>query len=198
MLVVGLTGGIGSGKSTATGIFARHGIAITDTDVIAHALTTPGNPVLKEIAEQLGYEYLTPDGELDRAALRRKVFSEPLAKKTLENILHPAIRQAVADELGRFVESPYRIVVVPLLFETGAYSELIDRSLVIDCPESMQILRAMSRSGQTETEVRTVISAQLPRMERLAQADDVIVNDGDLKKLEDQVTEIHKKYIRLA
>jgi dephospho-CoA kinase len=198
MLVVGLTGGIGSGKSTVASLFAQHGIAITDTDAIAHALTAPGQPALKAIALAFGEECLTSEGALDRAALRHRVFADPAAKKTLESILHPLIRQAVTAELEQPVKAPYRIVVIPLLFETGAYRDIVDRSLLVDCPEAMQIERAMSRGFLTEAEVRAVMSAQLQRKERLARADDVIINDGDLKKLADQIAAIHKKYIRLA
>lgn len=198
MLVVGLTGGIGSGKSTAADLFARNGVAITDTDIIAHALTAPGQPVLKTIAEALGREFLTTEGTLDRNALRHRVFADPVARETLEKVLHPLIRQAVNDELQQAVTAPYRMIVVPLLFETGAYSGMIDRSLVVDCPEPLQIQRTMSRGKLTETEIRAMMSAQFPRKNRLACADDIIVNDGDLNNLLDQVNEIHKKYIRLA
>lgn len=198
MLVVGLTGGIGSGKSTAAGLFIQHGVAITDTDLIAHTLTAPGQPALKTIAETIGPEYLTSEGTLDRSALRRRVFTDPVARKALESILHPLIRQAAIAELQQPVEAPYRIIVVPLLFETEAYRDIVNRTLAVDCPEAMQIEHAMSRGMLTETEVLEVMSAQLPRMERLALADDVIVNDGDLEKLADQIAAIHNKYIRLA
>jgi len=198
MLVVGLTGGVGSGKSTAAELFARHGAAITDTDSIAHALTLPGQPALDAIRKALGGEYLTPAGELDRARLRRKVFSDASARKALENLLHPLIRQAVASELSRHTASPYCIIVVPLLFETGAYGDLIDRALLVDCPESLQVERVMSRGILTKTEVLAIMSAQSARQERLTLADDIIVNDGDLQKLADQVEVFHKKYLRLA
>lgn len=198
MLVVGLTGGIGSGKSTAAELFAKLGAAVTDTDVIAHALTAPGQPLLKVIAKEFGMQFLTPDGALDRAALRRLVFNDAATKKTLENILHPLIRQTVTAELAHPTTSPYRIVVVPLLFETGGYADLVQRTLVVDCPEVLQIQRTMARSALTEIEVRAVMAEQMPRELRLGHADDVIVNDASLENLAKQVGEMHKKYIRLA
>jgi dephospho-CoA kinase len=198
MLVVGLTGGIGSGKSTAAGLFAELGAAVTDTDIIARMLTEPDHPLVEVIASAFGTQYLTPDGALDRAALRRLVFNDAAAKQTLENILHPPIREAVAAELEQPTSAPYRIVVVPLLYETGAYADLVQRTLVVDCPEQLQIQRTMARSALTETEVRAMMAQQLPRALRLARADDVIVNDSDLENLAAQVREMHKKYIRLA
>jgi dephospho-CoA kinase len=198
MLVVGLTGGIGSGKSTATRLFAHLGVAITDTDAIAHLLTAPGQPALKSISSAFGAQCLTVDGTLDRTFLRRQVFSNPSAKKTLENILHPLIRQAVAAELGETVSAPYRIIVVPLLFETVGYADIVQRTLVIDCAEKLQIQRAMARNELAETEVRAIMATQLPRTERVALADDVIVNDEDLETLSEKVSTIHKKYLRLA
>lgn len=198
MLVVGLTGGIGSGKSTAAELFAQLGAAVTDTDAIARALTAPGHPLLKVIASEFGMQYLTPDGALDRTALRQLVFNDAPAKKVLESILHPLIRQAVAAELAQPTTAPYRIVVVPLLFETGGYADLVQRTLVVDCPEELQIQRTMARSALTEIEVRAVMAEQLPREVRLANADDVIVNDACMENLAKQVGEMHKKYIRLA
>jgi dephospho-CoA kinase len=198
MLAVGLTGGIGSGKSTAAELFAKLGAAVTDTDVIARALTAPGQPLLKIIANEFGMQFLTSDGALDRAALRRLVFSDTAEKRKLENILHPPIRQNVIAELAQPTTSPYRIVVVPLLFETGGYADLIQRTLVVDCPEELQIQRAMARSALTEIEVRSMMAEQMPRELRLAHADDVIVNDASLENLAELVDEMHKKYIRLA
>src|SRR3989338_1088990 len=198
MLVVGLTGGIGSGKSTVAELFARLGVAVTDTDAIAHALTAQGQPALKAIANEFGAQYLTPEGALDRAALRHLVFSDAAAKKTLETILHPLIRQAVADELAQPAAAAYRMIVVPLLFETGAYDDIVQRTLVVDCPEEMQIHRAMARGTLTEAEVRAVMAAQLSRDARLARANDVIVNDASLESLAKQVAAMHKKYLEFA
>jgi dephospho-CoA kinase len=198
MLAVGLTGGIGSGKSTAAELFAKLGAAVTDTDVIARTLTAPGQPLLKVIANEFGMQFFTPDGTLDRAALRRLVFNDATKKRKLESILHPLIRQTVTAELAHPTTAPYRIVVVPLLFETRGYADLVQRTLVVDCPEELQIQRATARSALTEIEVRAMMAEQMPRELRLAHADDVIVNDASLENLAELVDEMHKKYIRLA
>lgn len=198
MLVVGLTGGIGSGKSTAARLFAELGADIIDTDVIAHELTATGQPTVAAIAERFGKECLTAEGALDRPALRQRVFNDKAAKTELEQLLHPLIRQAVRERLLQPTAASYRIVVVPLLFETGAYGDMIQRALVVDSPEELQIERAMARSRLSEAEVRAIMNAQLERQARLARADDVIVNDSDLEKLTKQVNQFHKKYLRLA
>jgi dephospho-CoA kinase len=198
MMIVGLTGGIGSGKSEAARLFAALGVPIIDTDMIAHELTAPGQPALASIAAAFGEEAIASDGSLDRAYMRKKVFSDSAAKRTLEAILHPMIRAEVAARLSRNVSAPYQIVMVPLLFETGTYRPMIDRALVIDCDESLQVSRAMARSGLTEPEVRAIMDTQCFREQRLALADDVIDNSGSFENLEHQVREKHEKYIRLA
>jgi dephospho-CoA kinase len=198
MLVVGLTGGIGSGKSTAADVFASLGAEVIDTDRIAHELTAPGQPAVAEIAAAFGSQFITPEGALDRAAMRKRVFGDASAKKCLENILHPRIRQTVAYRLAHPTQAPYRILVVPLLFETDAYRTLIQRILVIDCTEQMQIQRAMSRSKLSDSEVQAIIDAQISRKARLNGADDIILNDSSLENLKKQVSEFHKKYLRLA
>lgn len=198
MLVIGLTGGIGSGKSTAAHIFAKLGAEVIDTDAIAHSLTAPGQPAVAAIAAAFGPQHLAADGSLDRATMRQLVFNEPQAKKQLENILHPLIRHAVKEQLALPSSAAYRIVVVPLLFETQSYSEIISRILVVDCPETQQVERAMARSRLSEDEVQAIMAAQIPRADRLAGADDVIVNDTSLENLTIQVNELHKKYLRLA
>jgi dephospho-CoA kinase len=198
MLVIGLTGGIGSGKSTVARIFASLGAEIIDTDEISHQLTAPGQPAVKAIGRELGAGYIGADGGLDRAALRQLVFNDSAARKKLEDILHPRIRQRVAELLAAPSAAPYRIVVVPLLFETGAYAGLVQRTLVVDSSEQQQIERTMARSALTQEEVRTIMQSQLSRTLRLARADDVIVNDSNLENLTAKVGDLHKKYIRLA
>jgi dephospho-CoA kinase len=196
MMIIGLTGGIGSGKSEAARLFAGLGVPVVDTDGIAHSLTAIGQPALQEIATALGDDILNPDGSLNRALLRRRAFADAGMRKRLEAILHPLIRMQAKQQLARNPEAPYQILVVPLLFETGGYRDLIDRSLVIDCDEAQQIRRAMMRSQLSEAEVQAIMAAQLPRNQRLAAADDVIVNDGNLEHLAAQVLEKHEKYIK--
>lgn len=198
MMIVGLTGGIGSGKSEAALLFADLGVPVADTDAIAHALTATGQPALQEISKAFGNEVLQADGSLNRTYLRQRIFSDPAARLTLESILHPKIRDEVASFLDRNASAPYQIVMVPLLFETGAYANLIDRSLLIDCDESLQIMRAMARSHLSEAEVRAIMAAQCSREQRLALTSDVILNNGTLVDLKNQVREKHEKYIRLA
>jgi dephospho-CoA kinase len=198
MKIVGLTGGIGSGKSEAARLFAALGVPVIDTDAIAHELTAPGHPALLSIAAVFGEEAIAPDGSLNRPYMRKKVFSDSTAKRTLEGILHPMIRAEVAARLAANPAAPYQIVMVPLLFETGAYEAMIDCSLVIDCDENLQVSRAMARSRLSESEVRMIMDTQCFREQRLALADDVIDNSGTLENLENQVREKHEKYIRLA
>jgi len=174
------------------------GVPVIDTDAIAHLLTTPGQPALQEIVQAFGEHVLHADGSLNRARLRQRIFADADARKTLEGILHPMIRNETRNALARNTAFPYQVIMVPLLFETGAYAGMIDRSLAIDCDESLQIVRAMARSQLTETEVRAIMAAQCPRERRLELADDVITNDGTLADLEKQVREKHEKYIRLA
>ena len=198
MLVVGLTGGIGSGKSSVAQILASNGAEIIDTDLISHALTAPGGPALQEIASQLGSNCLLEDGSLNRTVLRQRVFSDPQARKALENILHPPIRSEVNARLSQPSKAPYRVLAVPLLLETQAYQNLIHRVLVIDCPEELQIQRAMARSSLTQSQVESIMNVQLSRALRLQAADDVIFNDSTLEKLTEDSLKIHKKYLILA
>lgn len=196
MFVVGLTGGIGSGKSEAARLFAALGVPVVDTDVIAHRLTAPGQPAVARIAELLGSGVLAADGSLDRAAVRQKVFADPQARRMLEALLHPLIRQEVERELAQHAGAPYAIVVVPLLFEAGGYAELVTRRLVVDCDEALQVRRAMARSRLTEAEVRSVMAAQWPRARRLAAADEVLENNGTLQALADAVRLLHENYMK--
>jgi dephospho-CoA kinase len=196
MFVVALTGGIGSGKSEAARMFAVLGVPIVDVDVIAHQLTVADQPILQKIGATFGKAFLSPDGSLDRAALREKIFSDTVARKQLEDILHPAIYQQALLELGKNSAAPYQILVIPLLFEGSRYQSIINRILVIDCDESLQIARSMERSGLTEQAVSAIMHAQVSRKKRLALADDVIENNDSLQELSKKVSGIHKKYMQ--
>jgi dephospho-CoA kinase len=197
-LIIGLTGGIGSGKSTVAEMFSKWDADIIDTDVISHQLTAAGQPAVASIAKFFGKEFINSDGSLDRVKLRRLVFSDAVAKKFLEDLLHPLIREQVAKRLAQKNSAPYRIVVVPLLVETKVYENFIQRILVVDCPEKLQIRRATSRGTLNEAEVQAVMATQCTRKQRLDKADDVIINDGGLKDLEDKVKNLHEKYLSLA
>ncbi|HVS26308.1 MAG TPA: dephospho-CoA kinase [Burkholderiales bacterium] len=194
---VGLTGGIGCGKSSAARLFAERGATLVDTDVIAHELTGPGSPVLSAILEQFGKEVLQSDGALNRAELRRKVFADAQARKKLEALLHPLIRAKALQQLASR-NAPYAILVVPLLLETGSLREQVQRVLVVDCSEAQQIARAMARSDLSEVEVRAIMKTQLSRTARLKLGDDVLANDGGLAELGERVEALHRHYLELA
>jgi dephospho-CoA kinase len=195
--VVGLTGGIGSGKSAAANCFAAQGITVVDTDAIAHELTAAGGAAMPALLAEFGPEVAAPDGALDRARMRRLVFDDPAARGRLEAILHPLIRTLAAAGC-RDAASPYVILAVPLLVESGTYRDRCNRIVVVDCPESLQISRVMARNALPEAEVRAIMAAQASRAERLAVADDVLRNHGDLHHLETQVADLHRKYLRLS
>ena len=196
-LVVGLTGGIGSGKSAVADAFAALGADVTDTDAIAHAVTAPGEPGHAGILEAFGPGYFLPDGTLDRAGLRERVFDDPAARALLEAILHPLIRAAAARDVASW-KSPYGLLVVPLLFERGGHKGLVQRVLVVDCPEEMQVQRVMARSGLTAAAVRAIMATQLSRAERLAKADDVLDNAGPLAAIAPQVAALDRRYRSMA
>ncbi len=196
MLRIGLTGGIGSGKSTVSAHFARLGAAVIDTDVIARAVVEPGRPGYRRIVEQFGAEILLADSGLDRAALRRLVFEQPARRRQLEAILHPLIRAEVERRVAELA-APYAIIVVPLLVETD-FSELVDRVLVVDAPDDLRVAWVAQRSGMNEDEIRRIIDAQASRARRLAAADDVLVNDGSLDQLRRRVEALHARYLELA
>jgi dephospho-CoA kinase len=194
---VGLTGGIGSGKTTVAGLFASHGAGIVDTDEISHRLTAPAQPAMAEIARRFGPRFVAADGSLDRTQMRNLVFADPAARKDLEAILHPLIRQESTRQIQGST-APYVIVVVPLLFETGAYRHEIGRILVVDCEPEIQVSRVMARNGLSRCQALSIIASQASRQERLREADDVIHNDGDLDVLEAQVLPLHIRYVGLA
>lgn len=196
MLRVGLTGGIASGKTTVARMFAELGAAIVDTDEIAREVVAPGEPGLEAVVDAFGRSVLEPSGELDRARLRRIVFGDAARRKSLEAILHPLIRSRVVDRLEA-LDAPYAIVVVPLLLETG-FDALVDRVLVVDCPESLQLDRLLRRDAATEPEARAMIAAQIDRRTRLARADDVVDNDGTLAETRRQVEILHARYLEIA
>lgn len=195
ILRVGLTGGIASGKSTVARLLAGHGAAIIDTDVVAREVVAPGTPALAEIAEEFGAGMLRPDGTLDRAAMRRVVFADPERRCRLEAILHPRIR-ARSLELAAERPGPYQVFVVPLLVETD-FAALVDRVLVVDCAPETQMNRLVQRDGISPEEALRMIGSQATRDERLAVADDVVRNDGDLAALEEAVRQLHSQYLAL-
>ena len=194
---VGLTGGIGCGKTAATDMFAALGAGVVDTDVISRQLTAAGGGAMGRIAADFGPEYVLPDGSLDRARMRALVFADPDEKRRLEAILHPLIREE-SRRLIAASKAPYVLLVVPLLLETGSYSDLTDRVLVVDCDEAQQIERVMARSGLTGDEVKRIMRSQLPRADRLARADDVLANDADINTLRDGVARLHEKFLSEA
>jgi dephospho-CoA kinase len=194
---VGLTGGIGSGKSVVAGLFAKRGVAVIDTDEIAHELTRAGGEAIETIRTAFGANLIGADGALNREAMRMLVFGDAAARKKLEGILHPLIRNESARRRAR-AQSPYAILVVPLLVEGGVDRSRYARVLVVDCTEAQQVERAMRRSGLAEKEVRAILAAQATREQRLARADDVIDNSGTPEALETQVSHLNEKYLTLA
>lgn len=194
--VVGLTGGIGSGKSTVAELFVELGAVLVDTDAIAHELTGSGGAAMPALVAEFGAGIAGADGALDRGAMRQRVFADPAARERLEAILHPLIRR-LSEERCRSADSPYVILAVPLLVESGAYRERCDRIVVVDCPESLQIQRVMARNGLSAAEVEAIMGAQASRQQRLAVADDVVLNDADFSRLRDQVRDLHRKYLLL-
>lgn len=196
-LVIGLTGGIGSGKSAVAARFAELGASVVDTDLIAHELTGPGGMAMPSLREVFGDASIRPDGALDRAAMRRLVFSDPAAKARLEAILHPLIRR-ISEERVVAATGPYVILAVPLLIESGHWVERCDRVLVVDCPEEVQLARVMARSALSEAEVRAIMANQASRAERCAAAQEIIDNAGDFDSLRAQVDALHQRYTRGA
>lgn len=194
--VVGLTGGIGSGKSAVSERFEALGICIVDADLASRAVLAPGTPAVAQIAERFGPHLVREDGSLDRAALRQAVFTDPEARRWLESLTHPLIGAYQRERLAA-ADSPYAVLVSPLLVESGQ-ARRCNRVLVVDVPEALQIERTMRRDGNSEAQVRAILAAQASRQQRLAAADDVIVNDRDLAHLDAEVAKLHKLYLELC
>jgi dephospho-CoA kinase len=191
-LVVGLTGGIGSGKTTVANGFSSLGVPVIDADQLARELVEPGQQALAEIISTFGPETVTADGHLDRDHMRQRIFSDPARKSQLEAILHPKIRQRIR-KLLTDIRTPYCIVVIPLLLETRQ-TDLVDRILVIDSPEKEQLKRVAARDGLSDNAIMAIIESQTDRNTRLAAADDIIVNDRDISELTGRIQELHKHY----
>ncbi len=197
MLVIGLTGGIGSGKTAVSHRFARCGVPVIDTDLIARELVEPGQPALADIVAAFGPNCLDSDGRLHRAHLREWVFTDPVGRRRLEAILHPRIRAMARERIAALTAIPYCLVVIPLLAETGM-TDLVDRVLVVDAPEAEQVRRVMARDRIDITQARAILAAQTQRDVRLALADDILENDGDLAELDRRIAALHRHYSTLA
>jgi len=197
MLAVGLTGGIGCGKSTVAQRFADLGVPVIDADAIARELVEPGSPALAEIAEAFGADVIAADGSLDRQALRERAFAEAPARKRLDDILHPRVRRVVEERIAALGDAPYCLVVIPLMVESGM-TDLVDRVLVVDCSEAQQVTRVTARDGTSAEAVQTIMGHQADRQTRLAVADDIIENTADMGGLERAVRDLHQRYLRLA
>lgn len=196
MFVVGVTGGIGSGKTTATDYFAKLGIDIVDADIASRVVVEPGRPALQAIAEHFGEAILQQDGHLDRAALRQRIFADSTEKQWLEDLLHPLIAEEIEHALAN-ARSPYAILVSPLLIEGGQH-RLCNRILVIDAPETLQLSRTVARDNNDPEQVQRIIEAQASRQQRLEKADDVIENNGAVDTLHQQIDDLHQHYLQLA
>lgn len=194
-LIVGLTGGIGSGKSTVADLFAKLGAGIIDMDVIAHQLTQVGGAAIPAIRSAFGKTYIHDDGALNRVKMRGWIFSNAAAKQRLEGILHPLILDHAKTQVEQMQTRPYIVIVVPLLPESPESQQLVQRILVVDCSEDTQIARVVARSRMSTAEVRTIIALQTPREERLKLADDVIHNDAHMDSLAVQVADLHQRYM---
>lgn len=195
-VVVGLTGGIGSGKSAAAKIFRELGVEVVDADALAREVVEPGQPALRDIAAHFGSEILTADGDLDRAALRRIVFTNPEHKTWLENLLHPLIAELLQCRL-KAAKSSYAILESPLLLETEQY-KLVERVLVIDVSEAIQIDRAVRRDGSDEEVIKSIIASQIDRVDRIQRADDIVSNEDSLEQLRENIEALHSKYMGMV
>ncbi len=196
MFIVGLTGGIGSGKSTVATIFKKLGVPVIDADQIAKELVEPGQPALKQITNTFGVGLLNQAGALDRTKMRQIIFQNPKEKKILESILHPLIRESMKKQIS-LLQTPYCILEIPLLLESGQ-TDLVQRILVIDAPPDLQCERVQARSNLSKQEVETIIATQVDRSSRLKAADDIIINDKSLAELNNQVQQLHQAYLTQA
>lgn len=194
--ILGLTGGIGSGKSAATQWFESQGIKVIDADVVAREIVEPNQPALRAIQQTFGDWVLLEDGQLNRRALREHIFQCPEARQALEQITHPAIRQSIIQQLQQ-AQSPYVILVSPLLFETNQH-ELVQHTLLIDADQQTQLQRASQRDGQSEEQIQKIIAAQMPRDQKQQLAHDIVLNDGLLEHLHAQLKLLHLKYLQRA
>jgi len=194
--VVGLTGGIGSGKTTVANLFAAEGVALVDADIVAREVVAPGSKGLEAIVTHFGAEILTPEGELDRAKLRQRIFSHPEEREWLNQLLHPMIRQEMLVQVEK-ATSAYVIMVVPLLFENGL-DRLVNRTLVVDISPELQINRTVKRDNVDASQVNNIISSQCSRSEKLARADDIIDNQGEISTLKREVLALHQRYLQLS
>jgi dephospho-CoA kinase len=197
MLKIGVTGGLGAGKTTVSQLFAGLGVPVIDTDEISRELTAGGGAGISAIRQSFGEAVFHSDGSLDRAALRARILADDAAKRRLEAILHPLIRAETERRLAA-TDAPYALVVIPLLVETGAYEALLDRVLVVDCSEQTQVRRALARGGWSEREIRAMMAKQASRKDRLARADDIIDTDCDLAELGSRVSALDQKYRKLS
>ena len=192
--ILGLTGGIGSGKSAASTWFETQGITVVDADIVAREVVEKGQPALQHIHAAFGDWVLLENGELNRRALREHIFKDPNARQTLEHITHPAIRQSIIHQL-QSATTPYVILVSPLLFETNQH-ELTDHTLLIDATEELQIQRASQRDGQSIEQIHKIIQAQMPRQQKQQLADDIVLNDGHLEHLHRHLKALHESYLK--
>lgn len=195
-VIIGLTGGIGSGKTTVANLFAEFGIVIVDADVIARDVVAPGTQGLAAITHHFGVDVLTANGELNRAQLRELIFQQPSEREWLNGLLHPLIRAEMLQQCHA-ATSPYALMVVPLLFENNL-DTLVDRSLVVDVSREMQLARTTSRDNVSTAQVQNIMNSQIDRQQRLARADDIIENQGDIEQLRQHVAQLHQRYLQLA
>ena len=205
MLIVGVTGGIGCGKSLVASMFAELGVTVIDVDQVNRQLSRAGQPCFQAIVQHFGEQVVGADGELNRKLLRQLIFEDAEQRKILESILHPAIYDHCQQQLQQLAQAPsptssapYVLILVPLLFEQVHFAKLVQRSLLIDCPESLQIQRVCQRDQISEQQALTIIHAQMSRQQRLSMTDDVIVNDGGLAKLQQQVQQLHQFYLKIS